>query len=531
MGTYVNPDDGRMQTNMRGGIYVDKSLILTELNKLYDAERRFVCVSRPRRFGKTIVGNLISAYYSHGADSRSTFAKLRIAQTKDWDLRLNGSNVIHLDLNAFYNRYIGDGGVIAKMTRLVASEMATEFPDVDLSADLPLSEAVIRVHRKTGVKFIFIIDEYDVFVRQNAPEGEFAPYLRLLNDLFKSSDCGAAIALAYLTGIIPIVRDKVQSKLNNFDEYTMLSPMELSPYIGFTLPEVKELCESRGMDYGECLKWYDGYHLADDVSVCNSNSVYRAIRTGEYGNYWTTTGSYEAVSDYIGLNFDGTKDCVVEMLRGGNAPVNVASFLNSLDKIRNRDDVFTYLIHLGYLAYDRKTKTCHIPNGEMFEEWQVALNSLDDYKAVVETLSNSRRLMEATWDGDAATVARMLDVAHRGVTSPRTYNNEGSLQSAIGLAYIYAQSFYNVVKELPAGNGYADMAFLPMPEAAGKPAIIVELKMDKSADTALDQIRRRDYPAAIAQYAGEALLVGVSYSRKGKRHACVIEKMTIGDFS
>lgn len=183
----------------------------------------------------------------------------------------------------------------------------------------------------------------------------------------------------------------------------------LSPYIGFTLPEVKKLCESRCMDYGECLKWYDGYHLADDVSVCDTNSVYRAIRTGEYGNYWTTTGSY--------------------------------------------------------------------------------------------------------------------------VTSPRTYNNEGSLQSAIGHAYVYAQSFYNVVKEHPAGNGYADMAFLPTPRAADKPAIIVELKMDKSTDTALDQIRRRDYPAAIAQYAGEALRVGVSYSRKGKRHACVIEKMTIGDFS
>ena len=530
MGIYVNPDSGRMRTNMRQDPYVDKSMILTELNKLYDAERRFLCVSRPRRFGKTMVGNLIATYYSRGAtDSRDIFERMRVAETEGWDAHLGEACVIKVDLNSFYERFHAGGGVIEGMTRKVVEELMSEFPDVALSPDAPLPDAMVSIHQRHGVKFVVIIDEYDVFVRQRATEAEMRSYLSFLNSMFKADDVGVTIALAYLTGIIPIVRDKIQSKLNNFREYTMLRPMELASYIGFTLDEVRVLCEARGMDYGECLRWYDGYRLAPGVSVCNSNSVCEAMASGVFGDYWTATGSYEVVSDYVSLNFDGTRDAVVAMLAGGSAPVNASSFLNSPDSIASRDDVLTYLVHLGYLSYDRGSGECRIPNGEIRAEWDNALRRLDGYRGLVGVVDASRRLLEATLARDGATVAELLDRAHEEATGPLTYNNEGAMQSAVALAYLYARNFYNVVKELPAGRGYADLAFLPLPGAGARPAIVVELKVDRSPDTALDQIRARRYPAALAQYRGEILLVGVSYGKKSRRHRCKIERMTMGN--
>ena len=520
MGMYVNPGNRKMQKALNDKIYVDKSEILTVLNERFDTENCFLCVSRPRRFGKTMVGNLISAFYSKGADSRAMFEKLKIAQTPNWDERLNKFNVLKIDMNAFYGRYKKNGNVITHLTADVVREMIKEFPDADIEPDCELSKAIIQAYGATEVPFVVIIDEYDVMVRERVPSAEFGEYLTLLNNLFKSDDCAEAIALAYITGIIPIVRDRIQSKLNNFKEFTMLRPQELARFIGFTFEEVKELCEQFNMDYDECLRWYDGYRIAPKVSVCNSNSVCEAMRSGQFDDYWTQTGAYTAINDYIDGNYEGIREDIAQMVGGGEVDVNPRTFLNTLDSIVSKDDVFTYLIHLGYLVYNQENKTCSIPNGEIRMEWESALKRTVNYRPIVEMIENSKRMLAATLEGDADVLAQTLDKAHRDVTSPLTYNNEGSMQSAIGLAYFYARTQYTVVKEFHSGKGYADMAFIPyVPNLV---PIVVEFKIDQNPERALKQIVDNCYTDAFKDLHGPAVLVGISYCKETKGHSCKI---------
>ena len=523
MGTYVNPDNRLMTMAVNDDIFVDKSMIMTVLNHKFDKSGRFMCVSRPRRFGKTMVGNLVSAFYTKGADSRPIFEKLKIAGEPNWDERLNKCNVIQIDMNAFYGRFKKKGDVIANMTRVIVREMIKEFPDVYIEPDEDLSQAIIDVYGETKTPFVIIIDEYDVMVREKVSTGEFDDYLTLLNNLFKSVDCGRAIGLAYITGIMPIVKDRVESKLNNFIEYTILKPRELAPYIGFTQSEVEDLCKRFGIDYDECLRWYDGYSIAPDISICNSNSVCQAISTREFANYWNRTGAYAAISDYVKMDFDGIKEDIATMVGGGSVPVKVGTFSNTLSDLGDKNRVFTYLCHLGYLVYDDKTKTCSIPNGEIRDEWDNAISDMKDMSPVFEMIQNSDRLLEATLQCDEQAVAEALDKAHKYVTSAQNYKNEGALQSAVGLAYFSATSRYDIHRELLAGDGFADIAFVPY--VKGMPGIIIELKMNKTPEAGLAQIKKRGYASVFKRYHGPVYLVGISYGDRTEGHTCKIEKV------
>ena len=524
MGIYVNPGTNSLEINMGGKIYVDKSLILTVLNEKFRTEDRFMCVSRPRRFGKTMVGNLISAFYTRGADSRAIFEKLLIAGQPDWDKWLNKCNVIKIDLGSFFSRYHETGNVIAMLNQLVVKDMRKEFPDVEIPDNAPIAEAIVNVFSETQIPFVVIIDEYDVLVREQVAQKEFQSYLELLNSLFKGAECCEAIGLAYITGIMPIVRDRVQSKLNVFDEFTMLTPQELAPYIGFTIDEVKDLCEKHNVDYDECLRWYDGYRITPEVSICNSNSVCKALKTKVFDDYWSKTGAYAAISDYIRLDFDGIKQDISKMIGGGRVEVNVTSFANRLSDLNKKDKVFTYLIHLGYLVceVDGGGKTyCKIPNGEVRNEWKNAVEDMADLTPVFEMIRNSEDLLEATLERDEQAVAEALDKAHEYVTSAKTYNNEGSLQSAVGLAYFSATSRYDINKELAGGRGFADIAFKPY--VPGAPGIIIELKMDQPPEVGLAQIKKKGYIRALGSYTGPVYLVAISYGKESKEHTCKIE--------
>ena len=527
MGTYVNPDNRVLLADMRQDIYIDKSMIIPELNKVFGTSTMSrVCVSRPRRFGKTMVGNLISAYYTRGADSHEVFDNLKLAQQPNWDERLNKCNVVKIDLGEFYSRYCGEGQIIKSMTSDVVREMIKEFHDLNIEPDWQLSKAIVHIYGETGIPFVLIIDEYDVMVREQVSQTEFSNYLALLNDLFKGAGSVNAIGLAYITGIMPIVRDRVQSKLNNFTEYTILDPLQFAPFIGFTLDEVKGLCERFDMDYDECLRWYDGYRIAPDVSICNSNSVCRAIRTHKFANYWNRTGAYAVISDYIRMDFDGIKEDIATMIGGGSVPVKVTTFTNVLSDLGDKNKVFTYLIHLGYLVYDSEKGTCKIPNGEIREEWESAIEDMKDLSKVVEMVRNSDELIEATISRNEAAVAKALDKAHKYVTSAKTYNNEGALQSAVGLAYFSATSRYDIHKELAAGDGFADIGFVPY--VKGMPGIIIELKMDKSPEAAMKQIKDRDYARVFKNYSGPVYLVAISYGKRTEKHKCLIEVVEKG---
>ena len=524
MGIYLNPGNENFRRTLAGGKYVDKTEMISVINHYIDTGNNYICISRPRRFGKTIAGNMLSAYYSKGCDSKELFAGLRIASDPDYvspNGRRNTQNVIKIDLNSEYQNARNKENLILELEEKIKRELRREFENAEIKDSYSLAESILEIFASTGQTFIIIIDEYDVLVREQVNKELFDKYLSFLNGLFKSDTLRPAISLAYLTGILPVVRDKIQSKLNNFEEYTILDAAELAEFIGFTSEEVKALCKKYEMDYADCRRWYDGYYQRG-YEIYNPESVIKAIPRKVYGSYWGKTSSYEAIAERIRQNFEGTKEDVIRMLSGESIDVNVTRYMNTMDSFSTKSDLFTYLIHLGYLAYDQKEETCRIPNWEVRQEWYNAIEGNEDYKETNRIIGSSKQLLEDTINGNAEAVAKALDISHIHVTSNRSYNNEDALQSAIYLAYLYALNKYTIVKEMTTGKGFADVVFIPYVE--NYPAMIIELKHNKTAESALKQIKEKEYFDSLSHYNGNLLFVGIDYDEKNKTHTCRIEK-------
>ena len=371
MGIYVNPDNEAFLTSLNTKPYVDKSSLIGVLNENVNTNHANICVSRPRRFGKTMAVEMAYAYYSKGCDSRKLFEKLEFSKSEGWDRYLNKFNVIRLDLISFFDR---DGTTEDKLKLLnnkVLHELKKEFNSIDLSDAKDIIDAISVISNETKEKFVIIIDEYDFPIRTRATSQDLKPYLSFLNRLFKNSDLKNAIALAYLTGILPPIADRVESKLNNFTIFTMIEPDEMAPYFGFTSSEVEQLCEQYGLDYNECCRWYDGYKLSkSELCVYNPLSVVEAIRNRECRCYWSEIGTEKQVNKLLNSNTFSNPETIIRILTRESIHVDVDSFLNSIDSIMTRDDILTYLIHLGYLSYDAQNKTCSIPNLEVQIRWR-----------------------------------------------------------------------------------------------------------------------------------------------------------------
>lgn len=393
MGIYLNPGSALLKEDMTG-IYIDKSMIVSELNRLVNTKDKYVCISRARRFGKTMAANLISAYYGKGEDTSPIFKTLKIANDESFAKYINKFNVINIDVNGFCGTH-GKTNAVKAINQTVTAELKKSFPYANITDSDVLAQAMLKIFEHTGEQFVIIMDEYDVLVREMVSEKVLQEYLDFLQGLFKSNSVRPAIALAYITGILPVVRDRVQSKLNNFTEYTMVTAGRFAGLIGFTIDEVKSLCQQYDMSFEECERWYEGYKI-NGVRIFNSRSVVAAMQNHRFESYWSRTGSFEVISEYINLNLDGTKDDVVKMLGGGKVEVEVSSFLNTLDSFRSKDNVFTYLIHIGYLAYDQDTESCYIPNGEIRGEWIHALKTTPDYKPVMDFLTKNYTTTVAT---------------------------------------------------------------------------------------------------------------------------------------
>ncbi|MBQ6090957.1 MAG: AAA family ATPase [Lachnospiraceae bacterium] len=521
MGIYLNPGNSNFKEAVNAAIYVDKTMMIASIELLAKQDNKYICVSRPRRFGKTIAGNMISAYYSKGCNSRELFAPFKIAKDPCFGDKLNKLNVIKLDMNSEYQNTVKKNELIKRITKEIKAEMIKEFPDSGILEDDSLGQSILRVYSATGETFVIIMDEYDVLVREKVSQELFGEYLSFLNGLFKSDTIRPAISLAYLTGILPVVRDKIQSKLNNFEEYTILDAGELAEFIGFTSEEVIELCREHGISYEDCKRWYDGYRQ-HGFEIYNPESVVKCIKKREYGSFWGKTSTYEAIAERIRANFEGVKEDVISMIAGENVDVNITRFMNTMDSFFTKSDIFTYLIHLGYLAYNREDKTCRIPNKEVRQEWFNAIETESEYKETNKIINASKNLLMDTISGDEEAVAKALDVSHIHVTSNRSYNNEDALQSAIYLAYIYALNEYTVIKEMTAGKGFADVVFIPF--KPNRPAMIIELKRNSCTESALEQIKDKKYFDSLQHYKGQLLFVGINYDEKEKTHTCRIER-------
>ncbi len=524
MGIYLDPEHTNFRDTLKRRIYVDKTEMISVINRYMDEDNKYLCVSRPRRFGKTIAGNMLSAYYSMGCDSKELFSGLKIAKDPSFLSKLNRYHVIKIDLNYEYQTVNNKNNLIRWITKEIRDELIPAFPDVKISEEDSLAKCIMRIYSATGEQFVLLIDEYDVLIREEVGEDLFSEYLSFLNGLFKSDTLRPAIALAYLTGIMPIVRDKVQSKLNNFEEYTILDAAELAEFVGFTDEEVQQLCKDYGVSYTECRHWYDGYRQRG-YEIYNPESVVKCIERGMFQSYWGKTSTYRVIADNIRRDFEGTKEDVIRMLSGEEIPVAVNLFMNRLDAFHSKDDLFTYLLHIGYLAYNNENGTCCIPNKEVRGEWLGVMKSEKEYATTNSIIEASRDLLAATVSGDEEAVAKALDKSHIHIASNRSYHNEDVLQSAIYLAFIYALNDYTCIREMTAGKGFSDVVYIPVhPGNPNHPAMIIELKRNDSAESAITQIKNKEYFASLLHYKGNLLFIGINYDEKKKTHTCRIER-------
>lgn len=550
MGTYVNPRSESMERAVNSRIYVDKTGMLRILNKSIGTEKCCFAISRARRFGKTMAAGMIDAYYSRGSDSKELFSQYEIASDQDFEKYLNKFNVIHFDVSSFLNKAKTAEEVISRMDDSLLKEMIEEFPYLSGMKPEDTPEAINYVYKKDQQKFVIIIDEYDCIIRDASENEELIrQYLGYLRGFFKTEEARQFLALGYITGILPIKKVDGESALNNFSEYTMTNPGEFVRYFGFTSDEVNQLCREENEDFGQMKSWYDGYYMyapdpgAEAVSgsdnedgsirevfgkyrrlwhIYNPNSVVDAILQEGYISYWKNTGSFASLRNFITLNYAGLKDDVVEMLIGGRTGVDLSSFQNDLTQFKTKDDVLTCLIHMGYLGYDAYTGEAFIPNREVAEVFEAAVKT-SDWDDVSDALRCSDELLQAVYKGDEARVAEVISRSQQDIASIIDFHDENALATAIMISFYTARADYYIKRELPAGHGFADIAFIP--KIQGKvPAMIVELKWNRNAKCAIKQIKDRNYTGALSDYHGKILLVGVGYSKKTGKYTCRIEE-------
>lgn len=531
MGIYLNPGNENFKSALRSEIYVDKSLLLKYTNSVLDTEQRYLCVSRPRRFGKSITADMLAAYYGKDCDSSGMFAELKISSDKSYKEHLNQYHVIHIDMNTFCHKR--DAATRLEITASqavdlfhmeVIKELRKQFGECvkEDAADLPT--VLAHVNDVFGEKFIIIIDEWDTIFRENKLDIKAQDaYIDLLRGLFKNATSKKFLKLAYMTGILPVKKYGTESALNNFDEFTMIQAEPLEEYVGFTENEVRELYQKYRLNFDEAKSWYDGYVLGGHVHIYNPKSVVDSIRRKRISNYWTSTETYESLKTYIGMNYEGLKDAVVSMISGGRIRVDTGTFENDMVHFASRDDVLTVLIHLGYLAYEAEQEEVYIPNEEVRSAFVSAIKK-NKWNKVIQAIEASDMLLKATWSQDEQAVAKAIEKIHMDHTSILQYNDENALSCVISLAYYNAIDEYTMIRELPAGKGYADVVFLPRRNSE-RPAMIVELKCGKSTKAALDQVRERRYIETLEEYKGNLLLVGINYDKVSKVHQCEIEKM------
>ena len=524
MGSFVNPTNTAFSKCFNSEIYVDKSELITFTNKKINSLQQYICSTRPRRFGKTMAVDMLAAYYSKGCDSRELFEKLKISSDSDFEKHLNKYDVIKFDMQNFCNNAGSSDEILNYLQMVLLEELDREFPECNVKEYPKVSIALREINRITGKQFIILIDEWDAIFRLYPQSTELqTQYIDFLRSLFKGMEPDEFVALAYITGILPVKKYNTESALNNFIEYTMLLPGPMAEFVAFTENEVADLCSQYDVDFGLMQKWYNGYYFKRVGHVYNPNSIINCIQMGEFSNYWTQTSAYESLKFYIDINMDGLKDDIIAMLAGVKIKINPRTFENDLISFKNKNDIMTLLVHLGYLAFNFDTKEAYIPNHEIRSVFEDVVTEAH-WDGVATALAQSQKLMDATLRKDANTIAKLIRSVHIQNTSLLAYNDENSLSCVIAIAYYCAQNEYVLKREVPLGEGFADVVFIPK-KNVDKPALVVELKYDKSADKALNQIYEKQYADELADYTGSALLVGINYNSKMKEHSCVIEEI------
>lgn len=523
--------------------YVDKSAMIKEFMETLGTPDKYICITRPRRFGKTVIANMLAAFFSKGMDGREIFQNLRIAETAGYREHLNRHDVIYIDCSVVpegcgsyqqYIQYISQG---------IKADLAEAYPYIEPGSGKSLWDLLMQICiRENGKRFFFILDEWDcVFHLSWVSAAERENYLLFLRSLLKGR---AYVELAYMTGILPIVKYSDGSELNMFAEYQMTTMERFSEYFGFTEQEVDRLyevythqkgetdegCPPHNVTRADLREWYNGYHTFDGKRLYNPRSVVMALKNNRVGNYWTGSGAYDSIFYYIQNDLSEVRDDLALMVAGERVPARIQEYAATACLLESRDQIYSAMVVYGLLTYE--DGKVFIPNRELMAKYEELLLHKESLGYIYDLASLSNRMLYATLHGDTETMAAILQRAHDTETPILAYNHETELAAVVNLVYLAARSEYYVEREDKAGRGYVDFIFYPYdPQKKG---IILELKVDQGPEDAIRQIKERDYALRFKGKAGErarcggrVLAVGIGYDRGSKKHRCLVEELRI----
>lgn len=551
MGVYLNSPIayGLFQEAYSLSYYVDKTDILSELVPLVELKKnsrertgvyqgkglKYVAITRPRRFGKTIMANMIASYFGKGADSHEEFDTLKVSKYAWYKRHLNQHNVIHISFNEMPLNCNSYDNYINRFVKGLHLDLRKAYPDAEIDKDDDIWDALNKIYVYCGgEKFIFILDEWDYIYHQNfATTADRENFTKFLSNLLKDK---AYVEMAYMTGILPIAKYSSGSELNMFCEYTMATEEKFSEYFGFTDNEVDDLYDRYlKMDIPEhnvkregLRDWYDGYHTKTGERVYNPRSVVLALQNNNLGDYWTSSGPYDELFYYISANVDSVRDDVGLLLSDIPVPARVREYAATSMELKTRDEIFSAMVVYGFLNFENGYVS--IPNEELKDKFAEMAEKEPSLGTVYNLTRESGRMLAATKAGDTKTMTEILSFVHNTESPLLVYNSEAELASIIKLAYLQARDLYRIEREDKAGTGYVDFIFYPIQKTDD--AIIIELKVNHTAEEAVKQIRDRQYALKFEgkigekpEYTGRILAVGISYSKDDpeKRHECRVE--------
>ncbi len=496
---------------LNNDIYVDKSMLIEKTNHMIGIGNGYVCITRPRHFGKISNMSMLGAYYTVGYDAQSLFDGLKIEKHDTFTKHLNKHHVIYID----FSRLSDPCNTYEDYISWVKFCLKHDIKDA-YGVEAQVGEPIQEVMKRTKQNFIFLLDEWDaIFYESFMSEEDKKSYLKFLKGLLKDQPY---VELAFMTGVLPITKYTAGSELNMFDECSFVNDREYEDYYGFGETEVKELCKHFKQPVYKDLKyWYDGYYKSDGSSLFNPRSVSFALSKGYCKNYWTETGPMNEIADVIEHNVVAVREDIVQMVSGIPVEIELEGYGAAQLDLNNRNEILSAMVVFGFLSYH--DNELRIPNKELMEKFEKVLKR-ESMGEVAEIASQSKQMLEATLNQDSEKVAAMMEAAHDKEIPCIQYNDENSMACVVTLCYLYARNHYDIIREAASGKGYAVFIFRPKKDRY--PPIIMELKYNKSAKDVIDQIHERNYVDKVKDYP-EVLLVGINYDTKTKHHECIID--------
>ncbi|MDE7330706.1 MAG: ATP-binding protein [Lachnospiraceae bacterium] len=511
--------------------FVDKTLLLTELMPYFGSINCYCCITRPRRFGKTIMADMIGAFFGRTDSADKIFDDLAISGQEEYKAHLNSHDVIYIDFSRAPKGCRSYAEYIDRIETGIIRDLTAAYEDCGIEADDPVWDALCKIYEQTDNKFVFVLDEWDaVFHMPFISRENQWDYLLFLKWLFKDQPYTEFV---YMTGVLPIAKYSSGSELNMFVEYDMASSEKFSEYFGFSDKEVDVLYGIYKKRAGVCkfsreeLRiWYDGYYTATGVRLYNPRSVVLALTDGQLRNYWTSSGPYDELFYYIRHNIEAVRDDLAFMVSGGGVPADIGQYTASSMEIDSREQIYSAMVVYGLLTY--KDGEVLIPNKELMDKYNELLLSRESLGYVYNLAKKSEHMLQATIAGDTKVMEEILQFAHNTESPIFSYNSETELAAVVNLCYLSARNKYRIEREEKAGKGYVDFIFYP--ERKNSDCIILELKVDSTPEEAIAQIKDKNYGLRFegklgekTGYTGRVLAVGISYSKETKEHSCRIE--------